>query len=239
MTYEYDYEGKIIGGLPEKGLAETGLKIQAKVSIYKTNNAYFLKVNALNTHLKSVHAMIVNSRFLDLQLSNTKVFEYNGIRSKDSVSLASKLSSVLADQFTIPIKFEYTNGLVGMVYAPPRVSATALNIYRGILNIIHMTVKKTHSIYDLQEVLIAVVPQNCSTQENSLLFKHIWLFPFFFVNLQNSVEVRARARPTTSEWTKRRGLSLLSKPGTWTIARRESIKTLVLLTHINTQRVRQ
>lgn len=162
-----------MGGLPEKGLAEAGLKIQARAFIHKANNAYFLKVNALKTHLKSVHAMISNSTFLDLQLSDIKIFEYSGLWPKDPFTLASRLSSELAEQFTSPIKFEYTNGLVGIISAPATVSATALNIYRGILNILHMTVKKTHNVYDLQEVLIAVVPQNCPTQENSLLFKHI------------------------------------------------------------------
>lgn len=49
VTYEYSYEGKIMGGLPEKGLARAGVKIQAKVLIRKANNAYFLKVNALKT----------------------------------------------------------------------------------------------------------------------------------------------------------------------------------------------
>lgn len=123
--------------------------------------------------------MISNSRFLGLQLSDPKIFEYNGIWPKDAFSLASKLSSELADQLMTPIKFEYTNGMVGKIFASSKVSATVLNIYRGILNVLHMTVKKTQNLYDLQEVFTALVPQNCSTQENSLLFKHVWLFSFF------------------------------------------------------------
>lgn len=49
------------------------------------------------------------------------------------------------------------------MFAPAHLFEAVLNIYRGILNILHITVKNNYNVYDLQEVLTAHVPQN-STQ---------------------------------------------------------------------------
>lgn len=46
-TYEYSYEARLMGGLPEEGLARAGVKIFSKVLIHKANNVILLKVNVL------------------------------------------------------------------------------------------------------------------------------------------------------------------------------------------------
>lgn len=48
-TYVYSYEARILGGLPEEGLARAGLKIRCKVLIRKANDAFLMKVNELKT----------------------------------------------------------------------------------------------------------------------------------------------------------------------------------------------
>ncbi|KAK3533833.1 hypothetical protein QTP70_032950 [Hemibagrus guttatus] len=127
-TYVYKYEGLLLGGLPQEGLAKAGIKVSSKVLISAgAQNTFFLK------------------------LSDPQLFEYTGIWPQDAFKPAAKLTSTLNAQLAIPIKYEYANGVVGKIFAPAGVSATVLNLHRGILNILQLNLKNTQNVYELHE----------------------------------------------------------------------------------------
>uniref|UniRef100_UPI00398E4E1B vitellogenin-like n=1 Tax=Pristiophorus japonicus TaxID=55135 RepID=UPI00398E4E1B len=127
-TYIYLYEGSVLTGLPEDGLAKGGLRITSKVQISSMGQ---------KNHL--------------LKLISPQIQEYSGISPDDQFIPARKLTRKLSAQLSKPIKFEYSHGRVGNIYASPGISENILNIYRGILNILQISIKKSQNIYELQE----------------------------------------------------------------------------------------
>ncbi|NXH03722.1 VIT1 protein, partial [Loxia leucoptera] len=143
-VYTFDYETTLLSGLPEKGLARAGIRIKSKVEISG-----------------------IGPKLCLIRIHSIEAAEYNGAWPVSSFSRSLKLTQVLTGQLSNPIKFEYSNGHVGNVMAPDSVSDDGLNIYRGIMNVLELSVKKSQNSYSLQEAGIGGI---CNTtyaiQEN-------------------------------------------------------------------------
>uniref|UniRef100_A0A8C6JCQ0 Uncharacterized protein n=1 Tax=Melopsittacus undulatus TaxID=13146 RepID=A0A8C6JCQ0_MELUD len=143
-VYSFNYESILLSGLPEKGLARAGIRIKSKVEISG-----------------------IGPKLCLIRIHSVEAAEYNGVWPTSSFSRSLKLTQVLTGELSIPIKFEYSNGHVGNLKAPDSVSDDALNIYRGILNVLELSLKKMQHSYSLQEAGIGGI---CNTtyaiQEN-------------------------------------------------------------------------
>ncbi|XP_053491065.1 vitellogenin 3, phosvitinless [Ictalurus furcatus] len=128
-TYEYKYEGVVNIGRDTPGLAESGVKLQCNFKITGVSIQTFL-----------------------FQISNVTFEEFNGIPGVDSFKVSPNLTKHLAAVLTKPFTFEYTKGQVINIKTAPDVSNTIVNIVRGILKFLHVTVKTTQWIYELDEV---------------------------------------------------------------------------------------
>ncbi|NXG57947.1 VITA2 protein, partial [Hemiprocne comata] len=133
-SYLYSYEGWVLNGLQERSLAKVGVRLSSKVEITGlSENTYLLKIRS------------------------PQFEEYNGISPRDSFTLSSKITQMVSSCLTRPFKFEYSSGRVGNIYGPEDCPDMCINIVRGILNMIQMTIKKTQNVYELQEAGIGGV----------------------------------------------------------------------------------
>ncbi|NXF79640.1 VIT1 protein, partial [Sclerurus mexicanus] len=143
-VYTFNYESTLLSGLPEKGLARAGIRIKSKVEISG-----------------------IGPKLCLIRIHSIEAAEYNGVWPTSSFSRSLKLTQVLTGQLSNPIKFEYSNGRVGNIMAPDSVSDDGLNIYRGIMNVLELSIKKMQHSYSLQEAGIGGI---CNTtyaiQEN-------------------------------------------------------------------------
>uniref|UniRef100_A0A8C5X7S7 Phosvitin n=1 Tax=Malurus cyaneus samueli TaxID=2593467 RepID=A0A8C5X7S7_9PASS len=143
-VYTFNYETTLLSGLPEKGLARAGIRIKSKVEISG-----------------------IGPKLCLIRIHSIEAAEYNGVWPTSSFSRSLKLSQVLTGQLSHPVKFEYSNGHVGSIMAPDSISEDGLNIYRGIMNVLELSMKKMQHSYSLQEAGIGGI---CNTtyavQEN-------------------------------------------------------------------------
>ncbi|KAM5148118.1 vitellogenin-A2-like [Mantella aurantiaca] len=131
-TYVYAYEAILLNGLPENGFNKAGLKINLKIQLGSYGQKEFLA-----------------------QVSDVDVKEYHGQWPKDPFTRSSKLTQIIEDQLKNPFRFQYSNGLVGDIFAADGVSNVVVNMIRGILNMLNVQVRKSENVYDLEEETLA------------------------------------------------------------------------------------
>ncbi|XP_041277535.1 vitellogenin-2-like [Onychostruthus taczanowskii] len=133
-SYLYSYEGWVLNGLQEKNLAKAGVRLSCELEISGLSESTYL-----------------------LKIRSPQFEEYNGIWPKDQFTRSSKITQMVSSCLTQPFKFEYSSGRVGNIYGPENCPDTCINIVRGILNLIQITIKKSQNVYELQEAGIGGV----------------------------------------------------------------------------------
>ncbi|KAM6343169.1 vitellogenin-2-like [Alca torda] len=133
-SHLYSYEGWVLNGLQEKSLAKAGVRFSSKLEISGlTENTYLLKIRS------------------------PQFEEYNGIWPRDPFTRSSKITQAVSSCFTRPFKFEYNSGRIGNIYGPEDCPDMCINVVRGILNMMQITIKKSQNVYELQEAGIGGV----------------------------------------------------------------------------------
>ncbi|XP_069795472.1 vitellogenin-like [Narcine bancroftii] len=149
-TYLYQYEGVVLTGLPDDGLAKGGLKITSKVQISSMGQ---------KNHL--------------LKVISPQIEEYSGIWPEENFIPARKLTRKLSPQLSQPVMFEYSRGRVGKIFAHPDIPENIVNIHRGILNILQISIKKNQNIYELQENGLEGICQVSYTIQEDRKARHV------------------------------------------------------------------
>ncbi|NXM74798.1 VIT2 protein, partial [Serilophus lunatus] len=135
-TYLYGYDSVIVHGLPDGGLAMAGVRLTAQLEISRVSHS---------DHL--------------LQIQSPKLEEHNGFWPMDPFIPSLRLSETVAACLSQAFKFEYTEGRVGNIFAPEDCPILCINLVRGILNMMQITIKKSQNVYELQEAGIEGICQ--------------------------------------------------------------------------------
>uniref|UniRef100_A0A670IJP9 Uncharacterized protein n=1 Tax=Podarcis muralis TaxID=64176 RepID=A0A670IJP9_PODMU len=127
-SYLYNYTGLIQIGLEDGDLEKSVLKLSCQVKISRVSP---------EDHI--------------LKVLSPQVEEYNGRWPRDPTFKTPTLTQKLDLCFPEPFKFEYRRGCIGNIYALKNVSIECINIIRGILNLLQISVNEMESVYELQE----------------------------------------------------------------------------------------
>ncbi|XP_062920824.1 vitellogenin-like [Mobula hypostoma] len=149
-VYLYQYQGVIFTGLPEKELTKGGLKITSKVEISAKGQRNYV-----------------------LKLLSPEIHEFSGSWPDEEFIPSRKLTRKLTPQLTQPVIFEYNWGRVGNLFARRGISENVLNIQRGILNMLQISIKRNQNIYELQENGLEGVCLTSYTIQEDKKAKHI------------------------------------------------------------------
>nr|UPC69857.1 vitellogenin C [Opsariichthys bidens] len=141
-TYEYKYEGLVRVGRELPDLVESAVKLRCTFEITGESPQTFV-----------------------LQISNVDFEDFSGIPGKSDFSSSQKLTKRLSAEFRQPIVFEFSKGQITDIRTVPGVSNSVVNIVRGVLGFLQVTVKTTQSFYELVELGIHGVCQSSYTVE--------------------------------------------------------------------------
>ncbi|KAM3876377.1 vitellogenin 3, phosvitinless [Diretmus argenteus] len=188
-TYEYRYEGVLNVGRGLSNLAESAVKIMCKVKITGVSTQTFM-----------------------LQVSDVALEEFNGFPGKSSFTASPKLRQRIAAQLLKPFMFEYADGRVSNILAPPEVSDTMVNIVRGIVGFFQVTVKTNQRVYELEEVGIHGLCQSNYVIEENMETKDMTITQVVDINncRQKAEIYRGMAVAVVDKMSKERGESVVS-----------------------------
>uniref|UniRef100_A0A8C1RKV4 Vitellogenin-like n=1 Tax=Cyprinus carpio TaxID=7962 RepID=A0A8C1RKV4_CYPCA len=189
-TYEYKYEGLVRVGRELPDLVESALKMRCTFKIIgESPQTFVLQVSTL---LLQFH------HFFSIYPS---VF-----------SPSQKLTKRLSAEFSQPIVFEFSKGQITDIRTAPGVSNTVVNIVRGILGFLQVTVKTTQSFYELVELGIHGVCQSSYTVEEDSNAKELIVSQMVDItNCQQPAALyRGMALAPEDKLSKQRGESVVS-----------------------------
>uniref|UniRef100_A0A8B9HPE7 Vitellogenin 3, phosvitinless n=1 Tax=Astyanax mexicanus TaxID=7994 RepID=A0A8B9HPE7_ASTMX len=165
-TYEYKYEGVVNVGRGIADLAEAGVKLQCTFRITGVSLQTFL-----------------------LQISDVEFAELNGIVGESYFQVSPSLSKHLTAELNRPFTFEYSKGQVVDIKTGPEVSNTIVNIVRGILEFLHVTLKTTQRVYELNELGIHGVCHSAYAVEENTADKELYVTQV--VDISNCIQKAA------------------------------------------------
>uniref|UniRef100_A0AAR2IXH4 Vitellogenin domain-containing protein n=1 Tax=Pygocentrus nattereri TaxID=42514 RepID=A0AAR2IXH4_PYGNA len=162
-TYEYEYEGVVKIGRDMADLAESGVKLQCTFKITGVSIQTFL----LQSHSGEISPLQFNP----------------SVQWDTTYTLASpNLTKRLTDELNRPFTFEYSKGQIGDIKTGGEVSNTIVNIVRGIVGFLHVTVKTTQRVYELNELGIHGVCHSAYAIEENAASKELYVTQIVDIN---------------------------------------------------------